>query len=205
MDTFNEIIREKNINLAKLAEITGVSERFLSALVKEEFEKLPPSPYVRSYLFKLAEVLGLDGQKLWQEYQKNAQLKKSGVSDRLPLNRYQPRTLNKKLFFLLVVIVLVCGFLFFRFHYFLTKPQLLLFGQLADAPSVTVSVPIIKVEGQIQSGDRLFLNQEKILAEANGRFQKDIVLQPGLNILQFQINRFLGRETITTKQVIYLP
>lgn len=205
MDTFNEIIREKNINLAKLAEITGVSERFLSALVKEEFEKLPPSPYVRSYLFKLAEVLGLDGQKLWQEYQKNAQLKKSGVSDRLPLNRYQPRTLNKKLFFLLVVIVLVCGFLFFRFHYFLTKPQLFLFGQLADAPSVTVSVPIIKVEGQIQSGDRLFLNQEKILAEANGRFQKDIVLQPGLNILQFQINRFLGRETITTKQVIYLP
>lgn len=205
MDAFNEIIREKNINLAKLAEITGVSERFLNALVKEEFEKLPPAPYVRSYLFKLAEILGLDGQKLWQEYQSRAQLKKSGVGDRLPLNRYQPRSLNKKIFFLLALIILVCGFLFFRFHWFLTKPRLSFSGQLADTSGLTVFVSPIKTEGQIEPGDQLFVNQEKIFIEKNGYFQKDVVLQPGLNLIQFQVKRFLGRETIVTRQVIYLP
>lgn len=200
-----EVLKDKNISLTKLSELTGVSERFLESLIEEKYEKLPAAPYVRSYLFKIADVLSLDGQKLWQEYQKNTQLKKSGLNDRLPFNRYSLKPLNKKIIFLLIVIILLVGYLIFRYNFFLGKPTLSLLGQLANSANPVVSELDFKIEGRIKPGDQLMINKENIYVDENGYFQKDYFLQPGLNIVQFQIKRFLGRETIITKQVLYLP
>ena len=201
-----EVLQDKNINLAKLSELTGVSERFLEALIEEKFEKLPASPYIRSYLFKIAEVLGIDGQKLWQEYQKNTLLKKSGINDRLPLNRYRPRPLNKKIILLTIVLLFIIGYLALRYNLFLGRPELSLIGQLANSPDNFVfSEPVLKIEGRVKPGDQLMINREKNYVDENGYFQKDFSLQTGLNIVQFQIKRFLGRETLITKQVLYLP
>jgi transcriptional regulator with XRE-family HTH domain len=199
-----ELLQDKNINLTKLSELTGVSERYLEALIEEKYEKLPASPYVRSYLFKIAEVLNADGQKLWDEYQKNSQLKKSGLNDRLPFNRYQPRPGNKKTILLIIIIILLLGYLIFRFRSFLGQPSLILFGPMANSANLVVSVPSIKIEGRIKIGDQLVINQEKIYVDEKGYFQKDFPLQPGLNIAQFQIKKFLGRETTITKQILYL-
>lgn len=200
-----ESLKDKNLTLTKLAELTGISERFLKSLIEEKYEKLPPSPYVRSYFLKIANVLDVDGQKLWQEYQKNTQLKKSGLNDRLPLNRYRPKPLNKTIIFLFIVIVFLAGYFIFRYNFFLGKPTLSLTGQLLSAANPVVSEPNIKIEGQVKSGDQLSINKENVYVDELGYFQKDFSLQTGLNIIQFQIKRFLGRETIITKQVLYLP
>jgi hypothetical protein len=199
-----EVLKDKNISLAKLSELTGISERFLGALVEEKYEKLPPAPYTRNYILKVAEILSLDGQKLWQEYQKKTQLKKSGLNDRLPLNRFSQKPLNKKIVFALIIVILA-GYLVFRYNFFLGNPNLSLLGQLAGAGNLTVAEPDIKIEGQIKPGDQLTINRENIFVDENGYFQKNTSLQPGLNIIQFQIKRFLGRETTITKQVLYLP
>jgi hypothetical protein len=198
-----ELLQDKNINLAKLSELTGVSERYLEALIEEKYEKLPAAPYVRSYLFKIAEVLNTDGQKLWEEYQKNTQLKKSGVNDPLPRNRYRPRPGNKKIVVLIIIIILLLGYLIFRFRSFIGQPSLTLFGPLANSANLIVSVPLIKIEGQIKSGEQLTINKEKVYIDENGYFQKDFSLQPGLNIAQFQIKKFLGREISINKQILY--
>jgi len=158
----NEILQEKNINLAKLSESTGISERYLQALIEEKYEKLPPAPYIRSYLLKIANALSLDGQKLWQEYQKKTQLKKSGVNDRLPLNRFNPKPLNKKIIFALIAVMLI-GYLLFKYNFFLGKPSLLLLGQLSDSANLTVSEPNIKIEGQIKFEEQLMINKEKFM------------------------------------------
>ncbi len=198
-----EILQDKNINLAKLSESTGISERFLKALIEEKYEKLPAAPYIRSYLFKIADALNADGEKLWQEYQKNVQLKKSGSSDHLPLNRFSPKPLNKKIIFALIAVILA-GYLAFQYNFFSGKPTLSLLGQLASSTN-PVSDPNLKIEGRVKSGDQLTINKENTYVDENGYFQKDFSLQPGLNIVQFQIKRFLGRETTITKQVLYLP
>jgi len=198
-----ELLQEKNLNVVKLAELTGISERYLEALIEEKYEKLPAAPYVRSYLFKIAEVLNTDGQKLWEDFQKNSQLKKSGVSDRLPLNRYQSQPGNKKIIILIIIILLALGYLIFRFHSFLGQPSLVLFGPLANTANLVVTVPSIKIEGQLKAGDQLTINQEKVFVDEKGYFQKDFSLQPGLNVAQFQIKKFLGQELTITKQILY--
>ncbi|MDP3052760.1 MAG: helix-turn-helix domain-containing protein [bacterium] len=198
-----EILQDKNINLAKLSESTGISERFLKALIEEKYEKLPAAPYIRSYLFKIADALNVDGQKLWQEYQKNTQLRKSGTNDHLPINRFSPKPLNKKIIFALIFVILA-GYLAFQYNFFLGKPTLSLLGQLASSTS-PITDPNLKIEGRVKSGDQLMINKENTYIDENGYFQKDFPLQPGQNNIQFQIKRFLGREITITKQVLYLP
>ncbi len=92
-----EALKLKGLNLDKLSQLTGVSERSLALILEERFEKLPSAPYIHGYLLKIAEVLNLDGQKLWQEYLKNnAEIRRSGQEDTLPLNRFAIPKLNKK-------------------------------------------------------------------------------------------------------------
>jgi len=70
--TFSAIIidalRARGLTVEKLATTTGISERFISGLLDESFEALPPAPYTRGYILKIAEVLGLEGAVLWKEY-----------------------------------------------------------------------------------------------------------------------------------------
>lgn len=199
-----EILQEKNINLAKLSELTGISERFLKALIEDKYEKLPAAPYIRSYLFKIADALNADGEKLWQEYQKSTLLKKSGSNDHLPLNRFSPKPLNKKIIITLILLV-IAGYIAFQYKLFLGKPTLSLLGQLATSTNPVIAESNLKIEGLVKSGDQLTINKENTYVDENGYFQKDFSLQPGLNVVQFQIKRFLGRETTVTKQVLYLP
>ena len=42
-----EALKLKGMNLEKLSQLTGVSEHSLALLLEEQFDKLPPAPYVR--------------------------------------------------------------------------------------------------------------------------------------------------------------
>ena len=93
-----EALKLKGMNLEKLSQLSGVSERSLALLLEEQFDKLPPAPYVHGYLVKIAETLNLDGRELWREYLKNnEEIRRSGKEDILPLNRFAIPKLNKKL------------------------------------------------------------------------------------------------------------
>jgi cytoskeleton protein RodZ len=48
---------------------TMIPARYLDALENEEFERLPPGPYRRSFLREYADFLGLEGGKLVDEYE----------------------------------------------------------------------------------------------------------------------------------------
>ena len=80
-----DAMRMKSISVEKLAGVTGVSDRILNGLIEERYENLPPAPYVRGYLLKIAAVLNLDGEALWADYVKhNDSVRRSGKKDQLP-------------------------------------------------------------------------------------------------------------------------
>jgi len=87
------------------------------------------------------------------------QLKKSGLNDRLPLNRYRPKPLNKTIVFLSIVVVLLTGYFIFRYDFFLGKPALSLTGQLTNSSDLVIAEPIIKIEGNA-TGYRKFVESK---------------------------------------------
>ena len=72
MPSIGETLREarirQGIDISGLEHQTKIRARYLRALENEEFEQLPGSTYVRSFLRTYAEQLGLDGQLLVEEY-----------------------------------------------------------------------------------------------------------------------------------------
>ncbi|MBI2591401.1 MAG: helix-turn-helix domain-containing protein [Candidatus Brennerbacteria bacterium] len=197
------LIEIKGFNPEKLADVSGVPPHFIERLINENFDKLPPAPYVRGYILKIADALNTDGNALWQDFQKeNELIKKSGAYDHLPHNRFAPKKISRKKIILCGILIAAFAYLAFRSDNLLGRPNLYLATPAIDE---ITSEPIIKITGQINPKDAVKINSQEVFADQNGNFEKDLNLQIGLNNIEIKVKRFLGREIIENRRVIYAP
>ncbi|HXF43856.1 MAG TPA: helix-turn-helix domain-containing protein [Candidatus Paceibacterota bacterium] len=199
-----QAIKAKGLTVEKLALLTGVSDRFLDSFIEEKFNNLPPQPYVRGYVIKIAEVLGLDGEALWSDYLKdNGAIRKAGRDDELPRNRFDLPRFNAKLIILAVLVIAVVAVILLRLPFFSSSGALELLNPAES--SVVVGDKDFLLEGKIDSAYTLFLNGERIYAGEDGIFRKQIELQEGFNTFIFNFKKALGKEQTVTRQVFYVP
>lgn len=194
----------RNTNIAKLAEASGVPERYITALAGGEFASLPPAPYVRGYLYKMAAVLEAQGSELWQHYKKEMAPQSSGALDRLPSNRFSIQPLSKKWAMLALGAILIGTYLAFQLPSILGQPSLHL-TDYENEETYNMTASVILLSGSIKPGDKLTLNNEAVYADTQGHFEKEILLQKGLNTVELKVKRFLGREKKVIRQFNYEP
>lgn len=196
-----ETLRTKSLTVERLSQLSGVSERFLTLLIEGKIEKMPSRPYTHGYLLKIAGVLNLDGERLWQEYLKNNEsVRRSGKNDQLPKNRFAIERINRKTLAITGIILIILGYLLTRLPSFFGKPELSLVN-LDNETNVAVATFII--QGKMNPSDQLTLNGERLYPDKDGKFEKSIQLQPGFNTLTFSIKKLLGKEYIINKQIFY--
>ncbi|MFH0890739.1 MAG: helix-turn-helix transcriptional regulator [Candidatus Liptonbacteria bacterium] len=193
-------MKEHNMSLRRLSETTGISLEYLELLLKGNLENLPPVPYLRGYLSRIAETLEFEPE-IWWEYFRQAELKSSGPRDALPRNRFAPQPVSKHIWWMVVVVVALAYF-GFRFTAIFGKPVLLVENPLSDMIQTEES-PIV-LRGQMKYGDQVFINSESVPLE-NNSWRKEVPLQPGLNTFEIKATKFLGRETKTIRQIFYEP
>lgn len=198
-----DAVRARGLTIEKLAAATGISERFLSGLLDESFQSLPPAPYTRGYLLKIAEVLGLDGGELWKEYVRDEEgLRRSGRRDLLPQNRFlTPRWLSKRAVVAAVLFLALVGYLAARLPTITGTPSLSI-AVPSDA-TMEVVIPSLTLRGSIDPADELLVNGERIRQDGEGKFEKVVELTPGFNTFEFTVKRFLGKERTEIRQVYY--
>jgi cytoskeletal protein RodZ len=200
IEILNEFMEAKGMDVERLSQATDIPSRFINSLIEGKFDQLPAKPYVRGYLFKIADALDLESGFLWQAYRNTVEVTASGAKDTLPTNRFAIRPISSGRLAIIFLLVVILSFVGFRFNEILGKPTL-----EVDVPELTSSKSL-EVSGVIEStNDTLTLNGEIIYPDQSGNFSKDVQLEPGLNTLEFQIKRRLGRETKIVKQVFYQP
>lgn len=200
---FNERVKERGLNLKKLSDLSGISFKHLEALSYGDFNALPPAPYFRGYLVKLGDILDFDPDAWWPSIKNGDFVKNSGAEDRPPFNRFvQPKLLS----FVWIGIVVLGGLLYFA----LQAPRI--FGR----PALTVTFPTanpfvsasssVTIRGTI-SGEwnELTLNGESIPTDRSGAWEKNVLLDPGLNAVRINAKKFLGGEMNIIEQIIYQP
>lgn len=200
-DILMDALRVKNISAEKLSQLSGVSDRFINALLSENAHDLPSAPYVRGYLIKIAEVLSLDGQELWNAYVKpNIQIHRSGAADTLPGNRFLAPKLRAK-------VLVIGGLILIAVIYGIARVPGLLGGSSLSIsniePDMIVREAAFTVRGHIDPSDQLAVNGEILYPKPDGSFEHPLSLTPGFNTIEFKLKRFLGKEEITTKQIFY--
>jgi len=203
----HEILKEhmelKGLSIERLSAITQIPERFLEGLLEGDVSKLPPLPYVRGYLIRIAPLLDFHSQELWEIYKKEQNLERSGAEDKLPTNRFAIKPINKKYVVGFILAALFVVYLGWNISHLLGQPEL----KITSPPAQTTitSEDTINLLGYIDPADKLLINNEEVAIDESGAFEKAYSLQAGLNTIEFLAERFLGKETMVIKQVIYQP
>lgn len=198
----NDRLRDRGISLKRVSEVSGIPINFLESLIYGDEERLPPAPYLRAYLVKLGRILGFEPEPWWQEIKSRQSLRVAGPQDKLPQNRFALKTTSRYIWFVVAVLIIL-GYVGFRFYPILGKPQLMVAypGEAVNS----VGEETITVWGDVGGGSKVFVNREEIAVEAGGMWQKRIQLQPGLNTIEITAKKFLGGETRVLRQVVYEP
>jgi len=199
-EILTEVMNERGVSIDALSNATDIPRRFIDSLVEGNFENLPAKPYVRGYLFKIAEALRIDQSVLWQGYRNSADLATSGEKDRLPVNRFAFRKIRTSRLIALFLLLILLAFVGFRYNDILGRPTI-----DVTIPEFTTENTII-ITGNVRPGDTLTLNEEVIYPNEEGYFEKRVQLEREvLNTFTFKVKRFLGQETTVVKQVFYQP
>lgn len=195
-ELIQELMTARGLNVDKLAASSNIPPRFIAALVEGKYKELPSKPYIRGYLMKLAPLLEVEPEVLLKSYDSEETVT-SGKEDKLPVNRFAIKPVNRGLIAGIIILVIIVGFIIFRFNDIIGKPEI-----QVNIPSTTDSENL-NVTGEVTPGDSVSLNGQEIYPASDGTFEQEILLNPGLNTLQFTVKRFLGRSTTLTEQVFY--
>jgi cytoskeletal protein RodZ len=202
-----EAMEKRGFSPDNLAEAADIPARYIGAFLDEDYSRLPATPYIKGYLFKVAEVLKIDPDLVWDAYKKETstqEMKTSGAYDKLPINRFAAKSPGKSAAWWTAGIIAAIILLIFGLKGFFGTPEL-----QVTSPSVNNFLavsPSIKVSGKISnSRDKLTVNNEEILVSEGGFFEKNFSLQPGVNTIEFKVKRFLGEEIQLIRQVVYQP
>lgn len=198
-------MRAKSLTTEKLSQQTGISERFITPLLEEDLNKMPALPYAHGYVLKIAEVLDLDGEEIWETYfRDNELLRSSGSKDRLPENRFALSWLNKKVLLLAIIILAVASYFVIRIFFIFDISREIKIEGLGDNV-IVVSEPVFIIKGKINPDFGLTIDQSRIYPDTSGSFEEVIKLNPGLNTVTIILEGLLGREEKIIKQILYEP
>ncbi len=198
---FNARLKERGLSLKKLSELSGIAMQDLQNLSEGDFEKLPPAPYLRGYTTRLAKILEFDPDIWWQHFEAIGAVKAAGVLDRLPQNRFAISKIGRYRW-LIAIVVLVGLYGGLRFSKILGRP-IITIDEPSGNPAYVQEHSII-MYGALKGGDHIYINNESVPVE-QGAWQSPLSLEPGQNTVTIRATKFLGKETIVTKDIVYEP
>ena len=204
--SLKELLREhielKGLTPKKIADLTGIPDRYIEMLLQGDASKLPPSPYVHGYIAKLSGILNFDKDTMWRLYQKESSLTKSGRYDRLPNNRFAVRGISRGWVITGFVIVTCALFAGYNIYGIIVPPELVITVPASD--NSTVAQETILLQGKTNPAYVVTVNSSEVYVGKDGLFQKEIRLQEGINSIEFVVRKFLGKETHVVRNIVYI-
>lgn len=195
-----ERLKDKNVSLKKLAELTGISSTHIESFLRGDLEEMPPTPYCRGYLIRIGEVLDFDGEGWWEKIKKEGSVKRSGSQDTLPRNRFI-RESPAKMIAVFAIAIAVLIYLVFELPRVLGKPVVALTSPQNNPYLADASVVVL--QGMAKNADSLFVNGEEVTIGSDGSWQKNVLLQNGMNTFDIAAKKFLGSKTDLVEQIMY--
>lgn len=204
--SLKELLREhielKGLSPKKIAEMTGIPDRYIEMLLQGDTSKLPPSPYVHGYIAKLSGILNFEKETMWRLYQKESSLTKSGREDRLPNNRFAVRGISRGWAVASFVLAACLMFGGYAVYGIVSPPELVITVPASEGS--TVAQETILLQGRTDPAYVVTVNGSEAYVGKDGLFQKEIRLQEGINSVEFIVRKFLGKEARVVRNIVYV-
>lgn len=195
----------KKLKLLQIAKKLNINEKYLTALEKGEYEKLPHGVYGKNFLREYTLFLGLDYKKLSKDYDAEVNLtepkrQKNLFSKQVVKARYlwvMPKIFKNILIFLITCICFI--YLGYRINKIISPPLLIITNPAAD---LNTSQTSLEVSGRTEAEATLTINGQTVLTDKNGGFSQTISLKNGLNIITITANKKHSRGNTVIRQIL---
>ena len=197
--------RKKKISLVKMEGLTKIRSRYIEALEKGEYEKLPGDIYIRGFLRKIARVLHMDEARLIGLYLTETQGKDRkktplDIMKGLPQARFIITPKWIFVFFTILSVFIIGGYIWYQISGFAAAPTLNI-----DKPAkedLIVKTDQINVSGVTDPGSNLTINGQAIPVDLNGRFSEVVKLKEGLNQIVISAANRIGKEVTKNIKIL---
>lgn len=204
-EQLSKVRQEKKLKLKEIAKKLNINYKYLKALEKGEYNKLPTGVYGKNFLREYALFLGLDSNELVEIFKQEINIQQNPEQQQL----FSKQRVKKREFLavpkiiksIVIVIITVVFFIYLGISLkkIISPPNLLIYSPLED---VTTEKKSISVIGQTDPEAQIVINGEQILSNINGEFSKTINLKNGINIITITACKKYGRDNTIVRQVL---
>lgn len=202
MKTVGEILRtarqEKKLTLEEVEEKTKIRKKYLLALEKDDWSKLPFLAYVRGFVKNYAEFLGLEPERLFPVFRRQLDLNRVEKPKIVPQGLSQP--LNEPLLRITPskIIGVLILFLVFLFFFWLFNQ----YWSFVSAPNIVLEEPEelaiirgekVQVVGRTDPWATLTINGQEVRL-MDGKFSQEIRVSPGLVTINVSATNKFGKK-----------
>lgn len=197
--------QEKELKLSNIAKKLNINDKYLEALEKGEYNKLPTGVYGENYLREYALYLGLDSNELLKIFRQEINILQSPGQKQLfskqRVKRHEFLAVPKIIKSSIIVIITIVFFIYLGFSLkkIISPPNLSIYSPLDNITISEKSIPII---GKTDSEALVLINGEQILSDTEGEFSKIVNLKDGINIITITASKKYGRDNTVKRQIL---
>ncbi len=213
MRTAGEILQErrkaKHLSLTEVEKATKIRERYLEAIEKNDFGKIPgAAPIVKGFIKNYAEVLELSADQILAVFRRDFSESKTG--EIVPHGYWEPigrspLSWNPRLTVFFGIFLLFTAFAFYFFFQVFS---------LLGSPKMEVFLPkegevrqemTIEVAGKTDPDATVTINGELVILDKEGKFKTRLSLFQGENTVQVEAVSRRHKKTTILRHVTYTP
>ncbi|MBI2355950.1 MAG: DUF4115 domain-containing protein [Candidatus Doudnabacteria bacterium] len=195
-----------NLDIKTVSMLTQIKPSYIESLESGDWLQLPAEVYIKGFLKQLAELYRVREADLIDQFEKEHSFAQksqtpdySHASSSSGLKKIH---INPKTLVIIVAAVLVLGvgtYISGQIRSVLAPPALEVTEPGSD---INVSGTSIVITGRTEVGADVTINNQTVLVDKNGFFAENLVLSPGLNVIEVKtINKF-GKESSIVRKVV---
>ncbi len=201
-------IRESlGLSVAKVAENTGIGDKFLQYIEAGSYHRLPPDVYVFGFLKKMAEIYSISPDILLEQYKKER-----GIVEQLASEKIATKNGVKSWFAKMVVTPKLIslfggiGLSFIAVFYIVFQVS-----AINKTPGLQITQPVagvvirdsvVTVTGQTDPGTAVAINGQNVFVDTEGKFSTTLGVSAGQKELSVTAQNKYGKTIVQKVAVI---
>ncbi|MFH1838614.1 MAG: helix-turn-helix domain-containing protein [Candidatus Kuenenbacteria bacterium] len=202
-EKFKKAREEKQMELLKIEEITGIQTKYLIAIEKGDYQEIPGEIYLKKFLKIYAKILEMDLENILKLYQEEQKILSKSNSNIFPEIKNKTRLLfipnifKKSLIGIFLIILLF--YIIFEVKNIISPPILTIQKPLDN---LIILESTIEITGKTDINSSVTINDQEIFKNSDGSFNKIINLQSGLNLIKISAKKKHSREVVKYRKVM---
>ena len=191
----------KSLTVDEIAAATKIQSRFITAIERGEYDKLPSASYAQGFVRNYASYLGISQKEILALFRREFDEKRTVkvLPESFTKNEsLMPRIhMQQSLIVICSLFLVVFAYLAFQYRAMLLAPNLSISSPKQDA-KVKGDVT---VRGKTDPNATVMVNTESVTINEQGEFTKNISLFPGKSLITVKAKNRFGRETNVERSI----